>query len=224
MSIASILKERTCELHRRAETHPFQKALVKGDLSRGAYAAYLGQMLHVHRAMEGALDALASSDPIRAVVTREQYREANLLADLEALGASESEALAGTRALVERIESLREDGDAPALLGMHYVLEGSTNGGRFIARALTHAYGIQPGPGLSYLDPYGEEQGARWGAFRAALDESVSDDAAGDAVLRGAIAMFERVIGVLESLGAQWLDGDAPVLNAMPRTGSGATG
>ncbi len=54
-------------------------------------------------------------------------------------------------------------GQAEAL-GMLYVLEGSTLGGRFITGALA-ARGVID-PGLAFLDPYRDQTGVRWRSFR----------------------------------------------------------
>ena len=58
-----------------------------------------------------------------------------------------------------------------ALLGILYVLEGSTNGSKFIARKVRPAYELPAtGEGSAYLDPYGDVQPARWQEFKAAMD------------------------------------------------------
>jgi len=59
-------------------------------------------------------------------------------------------------------------------LGMLYVLEGSTLGGRIILRALA-GRGVDD-PNLAFLDPYGAETGARWRGFLAVLSRETDDD------------------------------------------------
>ncbi|QKK07803.1 MAG: hypothetical protein HND58_06190 [Planctomycetota bacterium] len=49
------LRERTRELHTRAERHPVQAAMVRGQSGVGGYTAYLGQMWHIHEALESEL-------------------------------------------------------------------------------------------------------------------------------------------------------------------------
>jgi heme oxygenase len=81
-------------------------------------------------------------------------------------------------------------------LGMLYVLEGSTLGGRFIAGALA-ARGIVD-PDLAFLDPYGKDNGARWRAFLAVLvreigsNERLIEDAG-----RGAVRTFDHAERIL---------------------------
>ncbi len=53
--------------------------------------------------------------------------------------------------------------------GMHYVLEGSKNGAKFLAPQVRTAYRLD-GRGARNLDPYGDQQRALWMAFREAMD------------------------------------------------------
>jgi len=229
MRLMERLKAETHELHTRAETHPFQRAMIQGGLERGAYMDYLRQMLHVHEALEGALARHGDRTPIREVVDAGQYRAGSIREDLsffqrEGDGERVPEAMrAGTARLVEEIRACDEAMQFERLLGMHYVLEGSTNGGRFITRALARAYGLEPGgAGLRYMDPYGELQQERWGEFRRRVDALGLDPHSCDQVVAGARAMFEGMCGVLESLGAAWVETDGSVALPLRRAGQSA--
>jgi heme oxygenase len=59
-------------------------------------------------------------------------------------------------------------------LGMLYVLEGSTLGGRLILRTLKDR-GVDD-PRLAFLDPYGPETGVRWRSFQSVLARETSHD------------------------------------------------
>ena len=76
-------------------------------------------------------------------------------------------------------------------LGFFYVLEGSTLGGRVMARELARRGADEEL--LAYLDPYGERTGAMWRSFVDVLNREVGDTSAeqiGGAV-RGAIRGFQ---------------------------------
>ncbi|WP_309091581.1 biliverdin-producing heme oxygenase [Phenylobacterium sp.] len=75
-------------------------------------------------------------------------------------------------------------------LGLFYVLEGSTLGGRAIRRALEA--GGSDMQGLSFLDPYGERAGERWRSFLAVLDDTLPTADASEAAVRGAMAGFRH--------------------------------
>jgi len=201
MSLADELKQRTAEMHRHAETRPLQKALVTGRVSREQLAVYLAQLGLFHQALEslmisrphGHLESLAecSCDHSRQIA-----------ADLQAL-----EGVTTILPETERLVGLlREHAQERPLfiLGALYVLEGSMNGNRFIARGLAGPLGLTPGkPGLSYWDPYGEEQRPRWARFRAVLDALTLTEAERDAVIDGAEFMFDAIARTSDAVAAE---------------------
>ena len=75
-------------------------------------------------------------------------------------------------------------------LGMMYVLEGSTLGGRVIRKQVTARGGDMTG--LSFLDPYGDDVGEQWRSFLAVLDAEARTAADVDAMVAGAIAGFRQ--------------------------------
>lgn len=193
-NIMDLLKERTAEHHRRAEQQPLQQALVRGHASREQYIRWLGQMMHVHTALEVAIEARAEAEPRLRVVTSDQHGRARLASDLRALGSAPESAVASAPALklMHAIRVLAADLPV-ALLGHHYVLEGSKNGNRYIAMAMRRGLGLSPGQGDTYLDPYGEQQRTKWQEFRAAMGAQLYTEPEREAVIRAAGAMFDGI-------------------------------
>ena len=188
------LRDATREEHDRAEHHEFQQALVKGELSLDQYAAWLGQMYLVHDALESAVRTAAEGHQgIRNVVHEYQYQIPYLLEDLGNLGIDPAtiEPLAAT----ERFVSIVGEWEASPLrlLGLHYVLEGSNNGSRYIARHVARAYELAPGPGLRYLDPYGDRQREYWAAFKSDMLAEDLSDAETELLVQGAKRMYQTV-------------------------------
>ena len=197
--ISEILKSETSDLHRQAEKHPFQQAIVKGAAGREGYTAYLGQMLALHGAIDSALKSSAGDPIIAGVVTPEQYQCAYLEEDLRYFGIDPAsvEANPSTASLGAWIASL----DAPALLGVHYVLEGSNNGGRYIAMALRKSMGLSE-DGTRYLDPYGERQREIWASFKTGLDALELTGERREAMLNAAKRMFRGMCEIFDELPA----------------------
>lgn len=82
-------------------------------------------------------------------------------------------------------------GCAAEALGMFYVIEGATLGGRIILRMLADK-GIRD-IALRFLDPYGTDTGARWRAFLSVLAREITDDENRiAAACRGACAGFHH--------------------------------
>lgn len=166
------LRQNTATHHRRAEQHEFQRQFVRGSLPRPLYLQWLGQMLHIHAALEAHLDRLVVRNPALKPVFDDGRRKVPALRDdLAYLGGSADlpplPAAAGLIAEMDRLAASQP----LALLGILYVLEGSTNGSKFIARKVRPTYELpNSGEGSAYLDPYGDLQPARWQEFKAAVD------------------------------------------------------
>ena len=195
MSIMALLKSATADLHQAAEGTPLQRQLVKGELPQDLYAAFLGQMYLVHAALEQAVRDASASHPGFCTVVREYHdREPQLRQDLAFLDIDLAAIapIAATTAMLTDIE--RTAADRPiALLGMLYVLEGSTNGSKFIARALRKAYQLEQGPGVAYLDPHGELQQDRWQAFKRDMDSVGFTERESEAIIATAKGMFRSI-------------------------------
>ena len=85
--------------------------------------------------------------------------------------------------------------DGHAALGLFYVLEGSTLGGHVIRKRLDST-GVGA-KGLSFLDPYEAQSGARWRDFIQVLDRESRAPGASEAIVAGAVAGFAWVSAAL---------------------------
>lgn len=201
-SFSARLRTATKPCHDRAEAHPLQRSLLKGALPRPLYARQLGQLLLVHRALESAIRAAAARDDrLFEVACEEHFQAPRISADLAHLGVDSNaeRPTPATSAFITRIDALREQTPI-ALLGLLYVLEGSNNGGRFIARAVRKAYGFDDGAGATFLDPYGQEQPAKWARFKAALDSCALTNAEADAIVSAAGEMYDAISAIGDDL------------------------
>lgn len=202
VSLADTLKERTKEAHARAERHPIQARMVKGEVTREQYAAWLGQMLPVWRAVDAGLAALAARDTRVAAMVKPYHAHAErVAADLKFLGQCGGchSPLPATARFVELVNRAAASG-GPGLVGVWYVLEGSANGGRFIAKALSRGLNIAGPEGLTSFDPHGERQREYWQAWRAGLDAQAFAEAERNAVVVAATATFDAVYDMMEDM------------------------
>lgn len=199
--IMARLKTETADLHHRAESRPLQRSMGKGDIPRPLYGGYLSQLRLVHEKLEAALRAGAPSHPAIATVFHPyQERVADLDRDLEFLGVTTRDAVPGTTTLVTELERLASERPV-ALLGPLYVLEGSTNGSRFLAKALARTLDLEPGePGLCYLDPYGDEQPKKWAQFKKDMTACELSDDDRDAIVDASSAMFRAIMEISDEV------------------------
>ncbi|MBX3323491.1 MAG: biliverdin-producing heme oxygenase [Phycisphaeraceae bacterium] len=210
MALPQMLREDTRELHTYAEKRPLQVEFVTGRTTRTRLASYLSQLAHIHKALEDAIGTHANHEAIAPLAQHTAQHSGRLSNDVAVLDPDGSRApMPGTQALIATLHQNAQRDPATAA-GSLYVLEGSMNGNRFIARALSKALQLSPAlPGLSYFDPYGEGQPAKWAAFREALDAVPQPHWA--SVVAGAEFMFRAIADVSDEVHASLADTPAAV-------------
>jgi heme oxygenase len=200
--IMSRLRAETRAQHEATEAIPFSAAILAGVLPRASYAAQLAALLPVHRALESAI-AGRLHPSCEAVWSDDMLRTPLLEADLDDLGATEEEARLARPEAIELagwIQGLAAS-DPVAVLGVLYVLEGSTLGGAVLRRHLAIAYGLTDA-GLRYYSPYGIHPKPHWVAFSERMDAAITDAGDADRVVAAASETFVRIGRILSALSA----------------------
>jgi heme oxygenase len=200
--VAGSLRDQTAEHHKRAERSEFQRLLLAGRLPVTGYIGWLEQMLCVYRPLEAHLASGNRAGRYPGVDVEAWKRTPQLERDLAHFGRDTAapSPVPATGALVEQMGKWA-DGSTPALLGVLYVLEGSTNGSRYIAKSLRKAYDLAGEAGLAFMDPYGEQQSERWLEFKRQLEASAST---GD--LDGLIVAARGTFDAVTEIGQGLLD------------------
>lgn len=169
MILADQLRAAIADRHTAIERTPVAVAMIRGTITRDAYADWLTQMGHLHVALEDALADCPAAVGLYAPT--EMNRSAAITRDRDTFpGTGETFPCEPVARLTERLPEWRAI--APwKLIGALYVLEGSRMGSMALVRPLARAFGLspQPGVGLDYhLDGIGTRP-QRWQQFRAAL-------------------------------------------------------
>lgn len=222
-SLSVRLREATSAQHARAEKHPVQQALVRGSAEIELYATWLRAMAALHERFEARLTEARAVPSIAPVIEDHHFRLALIDEDLAALASIGAVGAAGpcakgmtgtsgtssaslnrrvgarTRAAWFEIDAIIAR-DATAILGPFYVLEGSTNGGRFIAMALRKSLPLPDGKGTRYLDPHGERIRERWAAAKAAMDAVPLTEAQRALIIDAAKRTFDAVTVLMDEL------------------------
>lgn len=200
--LSKVLREATSEAHERAEHHPLQQAMVKGGIDRATFAVIVREMRRVHLAVDAGVAALRAEPRYAAWGTHVIDRDEIFEKDLEALGVKLPDAapMPATVALEKKIQSQIAAKDYAGLAGGLYVLEGSTNGGMFISKAVERTLGLEKGRGTSWLNPYGDQVRVRWGQARELLDGLKLSAEEQKRAVAGADAMFLTIEAVMEDL------------------------
>lgn len=141
--------------------------------SPASYAGYLTRLLRFHRMVEADIGPAAAR--LDGLDYEQRRRSPVIAADLQAL------AEAGVAAGIELSSGV--DRPSPAIdagpsevLGVLYVIEGATLGGRILIRRLERQLGLAPGRGGSSLVPYGPATTERWRRFGAVVETWATGD------------------------------------------------
>ncbi len=173
MSVISRLRAATAKAHQDLE-HGLD--MMRAAADPAGRRALVTRFHALHLGAERVLEPLLADYP--GLEFEARRRSPWLAADLVDLGADPG----ATRPC--RIDPPASAAEA---LGMFYVLEGSTLGGKVIRKAMEDQGADMLG--LSFLTPYGEATGERWRAFMALLE--AADPADVDAIVRGGLKGFE---------------------------------
>lgn len=177
------LKEDNWDLHQIAEHDPKGPSrLIRGEVSRAEYAESLQQEYLHHAALDEAVERAITARPeLGSIIEGTNGRATPIADDLAFFRAAgepvaepgEASPTAGVQRYLDHITA--SDADPLAILGLHYVRTGATNGNRFVAKKVRAAMDLpEPtetdGGGTRHLDPWGAEQRTRWVAFKERLD------------------------------------------------------
>jgi heme oxygenase len=167
----SALKAATAAHHERLERRVDIAARVR---SRAAYRDLLERFYGFYAPLETSLEPYA-----QPVLDFSARRKLPLLAaDVAALG--------GDPGALPRAARIPRVASVPDALGVLYVLEGATLGGKVIARLAGRSLGLTREHGAAFFGAYGPEVGARWKAFGAVAERHA-------AAPEAAVACFEAL-------------------------------
>ena len=192
MTLLEELKAATLAVHTRLEAAPFFAALGAGELPLESYVGELRAFTMFHAAVERALPA--SRDARIAAVWREDMRKMPLLErDLRFF---EPRAVADLREATEAALRATDQltlwaAEQPlALLGVLYVLEGSTLGAKVVRPLVARAFHLNDDGGLSYLGCYGNAVAEHWRGFQERMNALVLTADERAAIVRAADEFF----------------------------------
>ena len=175
-----VLKDATADLHEEAERYV---RILDEDATLEDYRRYLSTMAGFHVPVEMAI---GDHDELAAIgFDAPARRKSHLLArDLASLGVSAWALCGATPAPIGLARTI----------GIAYVLEGSTLGGRYILSRLPPAIAAVRASSCAFLDAYGEATGTRWRAFGEVVERGVISQADERAAIEGARDCFARLI------------------------------
>jgi len=177
------LRTATSQSHINLEALPISASIMNPEVTNSEYALYLRLMYDVVKdAEDNIFPAVAS-----VITDLEERNKAYLLEkDLKALGnftENSSKPVSG---------SLNNPSMAFAL-GIMYVIEGSSLGGRVILKNINAALGHDIENGAAYFGGYGGQTGSYWKNFLGMLTEYETENNNADEIIAGADYAFNAI-------------------------------
>ncbi|WP_308993868.1 biliverdin-producing heme oxygenase [Mariniflexile litorale] len=175
------LKTQTAHIHKKLEYLPVSAMILSPSMEIKHYTRYLSLMYDVHKNLEATVFPLLSEliDTIKVRAKTPLIKE-----DLLFLHYNHqiSKSVFKTHPLT-----------IPFALGMLYVVEGSTLGGRFILKNIETVPGLDQGKGVSYFTGYGSSTGSMWKSFLNTLAQYEADNNCEPEIIEGALYAFECI-------------------------------
>jgi heme oxygenase (biliverdin-IX-beta and delta-forming) len=183
------LRAETAELHSALESLEISKAIVSPSVSINDYARYLRKMLAVNRDFENHIFPLLST----VLPDIEQRKKSRWIEnDLVRLGETTPQiSPLPITASHPRI-------DVPFALGMMYVLEGSTMGGRYILNNISSVEKIAVTGAQQYFSGYRENTGRFWTTLKAVIKTNAISENDNKQIIAGAVMTFNCIYQYLK--------------------------
>jgi heme oxygenase len=201
-SLMHCLKEATRERHARLETLPFITALTSGELPLESYIGQLRAMSVIQGSLEHEL-SLSNAAAIKTIWQGRPSRLAHLRRDLSAFDAllvpDNLDVLEHARKIAEIIRRYRVE-QPTNLLGILYVLEGTTLGNVTHLPDVLRIFGSQTAGAAFYYAGYGERTHEYWEEFRCAMNAIAIEEQEREDLILAANAFFDQLEALFSAL------------------------
>jgi heme oxygenase len=189
------LKSETRDEHTATERTALARAMLQGTMTRAEYKAQLGAYRLVHE----AIDRRLASSPFAAAIAGPSPKTARLAGDLGNLASVEETRGRGVEGATRSLVALIDGALPAALLGIVYVMEGSSLGAAILYPRLKDALGL-PAEALTYYCGDGSATLDRWRAFGARMNAALVEPDDQERALAAARATFVGLRRLFEAI------------------------
>lgn len=175
------IKTQTAHSHKKLEQLPVSMSIVSSEMKIEEYIHYLSLMHDVHQNTEDIIFPMIS----HIVKDLDQRKKKYLIeADLTFLNHTKTHSAKVFQ---------DTDRNIAFALGVFYVIEGSTLGGRFILKNVSKLPELSGDKGTAYFNGYGDKTGNYWKNLLNILSEYERDFNCGNEIIRGARYAFDSI-------------------------------
>ncbi|UTN03307.1 biliverdin-producing heme oxygenase [Flavobacterium bizetiae] len=175
------LKNQTASAHKKLESLPVSASILSPNMKISDYCHYLSLMYDVHKSTQEIVFPLLKNH----ISDLEERAKTPLITDdLSFLNYTKKESVSIFK---------NQDINVPFALGILYVIEGSTLGGRFILKNIETIPGLDQQNGVSYFTGYGNKTGSYWKTFLNELTAYENENQCEDDIIKGAVYTFDCI-------------------------------
>jgi len=182
------IKSQTSDSHRKLESLPVSASILSPSMKISDYIHYLSLMHDIHNNTEELIYPMLSG-----IITDLNERKKKHLIEEDLLYLNHNKS-----ASIDVFDSANLT--VPFALGILYVVEGSTLGGRFILKNIMTVPGLDKDQGISYFKGYGEKTGSYWKSFLIFLETYEQKYNCGNTIIEGAVYAFDSIYNHFRSL------------------------
>lgn len=178
----TLLKQATATAHANLEQLPISSSIMKPDVTMAEYSRYLQVMYQVINEVEKRFFHVVSS----------VFSDMNLRAKSDLI----KEDLKKIGGIPEAKSSLifdSADKSTAFIVGIIYVVEGSTLGGRYMLKNINSVIDFGGQNATTFLDGYGNTTGSMWKKFANELSEFEAVTKSSSDIIAGAQHAFEAI-------------------------------
>ena len=177
------LRNATSQSHTNLESLPVSVSIIKPDVTTNEYGRYLSLMHDVVADVEENIFPV-----LRDIIPdlKDRVKKHFLEQDLVALGVVKED-------IQRPITKLNKTASLGFALGIMYVVEGSSLGGRVIYKNINTALGYDEENGARYFAGYGGQTGSHWKKFLDVLVQYETNHNCGEAIIAGADYAFKAI-------------------------------
>ena len=177
------LRNQTAESHKSLENRQLSRSLLEQSLSISFYQLYLSRLYGVVRACEAQAYPLLSH--LLADLPRREKAEL-IFNDLLATGMSQNDIAQLP------VHHFHEMTIAQAI-GVMYVLEGSTLGGKILYKHISQSLALNEQTGVSYFYGYGQQTGILWKSFITTMADYAVEENCEQEIISSAVSTFNEI-------------------------------
>ena len=175
------LKNHSAGAHKKLENLPISKSILSPHMKLSDYRHYLSLMFDVHKNMEADMYPILYN-----IISDLRQRQKTHLITNDLLFLKYVKDKSVTIFKVNEVT-------ISFALGMLYVVEGSSLGGRYILKNVEKISGLDNKKGVSYFTGYGEHTYDYWDVFINKLKAYEQQHNCADEIIAGAIYAFESI-------------------------------